>query len=216
MDAISWVAGGLLLATAAAGDDHAASVTTKVVTHVVKDGHVVKDSKLSTDDLKRLGVDLSGLDALIADVVKRAVDDVEAGRVPDAAAIQRNLTLNGVPVQAHVEVKTGPEALDEFEQRFPELKREIDELTRSFGDPPRGRVGHEPHEPREPREPTPTTKPAPTPATNPAAKPATKPAAKPVARPTAKKAKELPVKPPSRSVAPELPAPLLPPLRDSD
>jgi hypothetical protein len=150
--------------------------TTHVFKHVVKDGKVVE---LVGDPELLKGADLGGLDAMIADVVKRVADDVRSGRIPDAASLQRDLRLNGAPVEAHVEVKSGAEALQDFEQRFPDLKREVDELMRSVRE-------HRETRPPEPGLPAkPNAKPVAKPRAKPAVRPPARPAAKPVPAPVA-------------------------------
>ncbi len=116
------------------------ATTTKSAKRVMKDGKEVEasgDPALAKDlglgELRKLGLDISGLDALIDDVVGRAALEALAGTLREGSSVKKGVKVNGVPVDARVEVKTGAGALREFERRCPELKGDLERLLRQVG-----------------------------------------------------------------------------------
>lgn len=122
------------------------SVTRKYV-KVVKDGKVVEESgdpalarDLGLGELKQLGLEVEGLEPLLDDLVGELVEDLLAGKVRAGESVRKGVKVNGVPVDAHVEVKSGADALREFERRCPELKGDLARLLEQVGDASTRRV----------------------------------------------------------------------------
>jgi len=126
----------------AAGAKAGSDAKTRKYVKVVKDGKVVEESgdpslarDLGLGELKKLGVDVAGLDAMVESLVREALDGAKAGRPLDAPALKKKLELDGLPVDATVEVKSGADALKELGKRCPELKGDLERQL--------GRVGGE-------------------------------------------------------------------------
>lgn len=121
----------------AAGAKAGGDARTRKYVKVVKDGKVIEESgdpsllrDLGLAEMRKLGLEVEGLEGLVDGLVREALDAAKTGRAPAGSGTRKGVKVNGVPVDARVDWKGGADAMKELEKRCPELKGDLERQLR--------------------------------------------------------------------------------------